>query len=72
MEPEGGGAHGPSADHGPAPLALSFGEEAKQWALSSLEVDLACFMLVFFSGGPSNPCDARVVASDWMASCSLD
>ena len=72
MEPEGCGAHGPSADHGPAPLALSVGAEADQWALSSLDDDMDCLKSVSFSGGPSNPCDARVVASDWMASCSLD
>ena len=45
---------------------------ADQWTLLSLDADMVCFKSVFFSGGPSNPCDARVVASDWMASCSLD
>ena len=38
---KGGGAHGPSADHGPAPLALSFGPEAALQALLLLVVDAA-------------------------------
>ena len=69
---KGGGAHGPSADHGPAPLALSVGAEADQWALSSLDADTAYFKSVCFSGGPSDPCNDCVVASDWTTSCSLD
>ena len=44
---------------------------ADQWALIYLDADMVCFKLVFFSSGPSNRCDARVAASDWMVSCSL-
>ena len=60
-----------SADHGPAPLSLSFGADAQQWALLSLDAGMAHFELVCFSSGLSNLCDARVAASDWTASCSL-
>ena len=60
-----------SADHGPSPLAISFGADAKQWVLLSHDADMAHFKSVCFPGGPSNPCDARVAAFDWMAFCSL-
>ena len=49
---------------------LLFCVVAGQWALLSLDADMVCFKLVCLSGGPSNPCNAHVAASDWMASCS--
>ena len=45
------------------------------WAALGPHLSVVCvltqFLLVFFSGGPSNPCEARVMVFDRTASCSL-
>ena len=61
-----------SVGHGLAPLAFSFGLGTSLWALLSLDADMAQVKSVCFTGGSSNPCDARVAVLDWMTSCSLD
>ena len=68
---------GRSADQGgrPAtplgPPTFPFFGWAALWAHLLMACVLTSITLVFFFGGPSNPCDVRVTAFDWMASCSL-
>ena len=70
-KPEGGGAHGLvgrlwwSAGLPAGPTDLPFLHWAALWAHLSMGCVLASITLVFFSGGPFNPCNACVLMSDW-------
>ena len=73
---EGGGAHGlvgrPSRSdgHPVGPPTFLFVLWAALGAHLSVVYVLTQFLLVFFSGGPSDPCEARVTLFDRTASCS--
>ena len=62
---------GRSADHPIGPTDLPFLRGAVLQAHLSLDCVSAFVLSVSFSGGPSNPCDARVAEFDWTASCSF-
>jgi hypothetical protein len=55
-----------------APTDLSFGWVTSWWMLVPLVDDSAEIESVCFSCGPSNPCDACMATSDWLALFSLD
>ena len=73
---EGGGAHGLVGRPGRS-AGLPVGPPTflfVLWAALGAQLSVLCgltqFRLVFFSGGPSDPCEARVTVFDQTASCS--